>query len=134
MNRRLAAAIVLERSGAGRALRVTRAWRGLLVLCYHRILDGAPAPALPGPWSATQERFDRQLEWLTRHFDVVAPSELLAGPDLRRERLVQALAVVDSSNWTARRAHCTRAGARARRVAREPLGRVYQREARVAHV
>jgi peptidoglycan/xylan/chitin deacetylase (PgdA/CDA1 family) len=89
MRRRKLAAVLVERSGAGAALRLSPTWRGLLVLCYHRIRDGAAPPtATPGTWSATQDQLDEQLRLLTRHFDVVAPSDLLDGPDLRRQRLV----------------------------------------------
>jgi peptidoglycan/xylan/chitin deacetylase (PgdA/CDA1 family) len=88
MRRRDLAAILVERSGLGALLRLRPAWRGVLVLCYHRILDGPGRPVTPGPWSATQDQFDEHLRLLTRHFDVVAPSDLLEGPDLRRQRLV----------------------------------------------
>lgn len=77
MRRRDLAAVLLERSGLGRALRNGAAWRGLLVLCYHRIPD-----------AAAQDRLDEQLRLLTRYFEVVAPRDLLDPPDLRRRRLV----------------------------------------------
>jgi peptidoglycan/xylan/chitin deacetylase (PgdA/CDA1 family) len=88
MTRRAIAADLLERSGLGPVLRLGRAWRGLLVLCYHRIRDDGATPVPPGPWSATQGGFDAQLRLLKRHFDVVAPSELIDRRDIARERLV----------------------------------------------
>jgi peptidoglycan/xylan/chitin deacetylase (PgdA/CDA1 family) len=74
MRRRELAAAVLERSGLGSALRAGPCWRGLLVLCHHRVT----AP----------EILDEQLRLLTRHFEVVPPRYLLDQPELRRRRLV----------------------------------------------
>jgi peptidoglycan/xylan/chitin deacetylase (PgdA/CDA1 family) len=88
MRRRDLAALLLERSGLGGALRVGSAWRGLLVLCYHRILDGDSPPVPPGRRSATQYQLDEQLRLLNRYFEVVAPRELLDRPALRGRRLV----------------------------------------------
>jgi peptidoglycan/xylan/chitin deacetylase (PgdA/CDA1 family) len=88
MRRRDFAALLLERSGLGGVLRVGAAWRGLLVLCYHRILEGDRRCAGPGRWSATQDQLDEQLRLLNRYFEVVAPSDLLDGPALRDRRLV----------------------------------------------
>jgi peptidoglycan/xylan/chitin deacetylase (PgdA/CDA1 family) len=88
MRRRDLAAVLVERTGVGAALRLGPGWRGLLVLCYHRIRDEPGPHVTPGPWSITQDQFDDQVRLLTRHFDVIAPSDLLDGPDLRRQRLV----------------------------------------------
>lgn len=52
-----------------------RAWRGTLILNYHRIADG---PAADGSdlWSATVEELDDQLRYLSANLEVVGPAGL----------------------------------------------------------
>jgi lipopolysaccharide exporter len=78
----------MERSGVGAVLSRVPAWRGVLVLCYHRI--GRPVPGVHDPrlWSATQEDFDRQLEFLARNVQVVSGDELAAALEEPRGRHV----------------------------------------------
>lgn len=67
---------VLQHSGAGRLLARTPAWRGLLVLNYHRI--GVPGETCfdPGLFSASEEQFADQVRFLIRNFDVVRVGDL----------------------------------------------------------
>ncbi|GAA1861136.1 polysaccharide deacetylase family protein [Pseudonocardia ailaonensis] len=59
---------VLVRSGLDRL--VSRTWRGLLILNYHRI--GTPAPgADPDLYSCGTEDFERQLDLLAERFEIV---------------------------------------------------------------
>jgi lipopolysaccharide exporter len=75
-------------SGLGAVLSRVPTWRGVLVLCYHRI--GRPAPGVHDPrlWSATQEDFDGQLRFLSRNVQVVSGDELPAALDEPRGRHV----------------------------------------------
>jgi O-antigen/teichoic acid export membrane protein/peptidoglycan/xylan/chitin deacetylase (PgdA/CDA1 family) len=80
---------VIERTPLGAALARVPAWRGVLVLTYHRIgsPDGGHDASL---WSATGEQLDAQLRFLARHVDVVSGDELpdaLAQPRGRRVAL-----------------------------------------------
>jgi peptidoglycan/xylan/chitin deacetylase (PgdA/CDA1 family) len=77
------AAAVLHGSGMGSLLRRIGAWRGILVLNYHRIGRRPQSPSDRGIWSATAEEFDIQMEFLARHFEVLPARELL---DRRAER------------------------------------------------
>lgn len=52
------------------------AWRGLLVLNYHRIGNPACTPWDHDLWSATTEEFDWQISYLKQHFDLIGPSDL----------------------------------------------------------
>lgn len=52
------------------------AWRGLLVLNYHRIGNPACTPWDHDLWSATTEEFDWQVSYLKQHFDLIGPSDL----------------------------------------------------------
>jgi O-antigen/teichoic acid export membrane protein/peptidoglycan/xylan/chitin deacetylase (PgdA/CDA1 family) len=81
-------ASAIERSGLGAVLARVPAWRGVLVLGYHRI--GAPVPCAHDTalWSATQEEFDRQLSFLKRRADVVSGDDLPAALEARRGRQV----------------------------------------------
>lgn len=74
-----AAAWTLDATGLGALLRRLPAWRGLLVLNYHRIAERREGVLDPGLWSATPAQLDEQLTFLTRHFDVVGPEGLLRG-------------------------------------------------------
>ena len=66
----------LRASGLGALLRRLPAWRGALVLSYHRIGDRSQSDLHRGLFSTSAEGLDRQLRLLTRHFDVVAPGQL----------------------------------------------------------
>ncbi len=52
------------------------AWRGLLVLNYHRI--GNPVASLwdHDLWSADADEFDWQMQYLKRHFDLIGTDDL----------------------------------------------------------
>jgi peptidoglycan/xylan/chitin deacetylase (PgdA/CDA1 family) len=64
------------------------AWRGALVLNYHRIGDRAGQPWDRTLWSATAEGFDEQLAFLARHVDVIGPHDLPAVAAAGRGRFV----------------------------------------------
>jgi lipopolysaccharide exporter len=78
----------IERSGVAAVLSRVPTWRGVLVLCYHRI--GRPGPGVHDPrlWSATQEDFDGQLRFLSRNVEVVSGDELAAALEAPRGRHV----------------------------------------------
>ena len=88
MGRGETVASAIERSGLGAVLARVPAWRGVLVLGYHRI--GAPLPRAHDTalWSATQAEFDRQLSFLKRRADVVSGDDLPAALEARRGRHV----------------------------------------------
>jgi peptidoglycan/xylan/chitin deacetylase (PgdA/CDA1 family) len=71
------AARVLHAPGVGSLARRLPTWRGLLVLNYHRIGrdDGALGPD-GGVTGATQEGLDRQLGFLAKHADLIAPADV----------------------------------------------------------
>jgi peptidoglycan/xylan/chitin deacetylase (PgdA/CDA1 family) len=73
----------LAASGLGVALRRFGAWRGVLVLNYHRIGDPRESPFEPDVFSATAETFREQIAFVGRHFDVVGPEEVAACLDRR---------------------------------------------------
>ncbi|MGI8596951.1 MAG: polysaccharide deacetylase family protein [Thermoleophilaceae bacterium] len=77
------AAALLESSGLGKLLRRGPAWRGALVVNYHRIGDGSTSPYDRTLFSATAEGLDAHLEVLARHFEVVGPG-YLTDPSPRR--------------------------------------------------
>jgi peptidoglycan/xylan/chitin deacetylase (PgdA/CDA1 family) len=66
----------LRASGLGAVFRRLPAWRGALVLSYHRIGDRSQSDLHRGLFSTSAEGLDRQLRLLTRHFDLVAPGQL----------------------------------------------------------
>lgn len=72
-----------EATGCGSLLRKASAWRGLLVLNYHRIGNAAGSPFDRALFSATEETFDRQVRFLAQNFDVVGLHDL--GQVLRLE-------------------------------------------------
>jgi peptidoglycan/xylan/chitin deacetylase (PgdA/CDA1 family) len=81
------AARLLSGTGIGRALAALLPQRGVLVLNYHRIGDGAASPYDRELWSATAEAFDAQVGFLARHCDVISPADLddaLARPGGRK--------------------------------------------------
>ncbi len=52
------------------------AWRGLMVLNYHRIGNPACTPWDHDLWSAATEEFDWQVSYLKQEFDLISPSDL----------------------------------------------------------
>jgi peptidoglycan/xylan/chitin deacetylase (PgdA/CDA1 family) len=68
-------------TGVSAVLRRVPAWRGVLVLAYHRIGDHRGSPYDPNLFSATPEAFARQLDLLAEHAEIVPPSAVagLAG-------------------------------------------------------
>ncbi len=68
----------LARLPLERALQLMGRWRGVLVLGYHRIGDGAGVPWDRAMWSASAERFDDQLRALARHAEVIGPADVEA--------------------------------------------------------
>lgn len=64
-------------------------WRGAIVLAYHRMYrDGEETAFDPGTLSATQASLADQLEFLTRHFEVVTPQALIDQPGSSRRRVL----------------------------------------------
>jgi peptidoglycan/xylan/chitin deacetylase (PgdA/CDA1 family) len=66
------AARALVRAGLGPVLARGARWRGVLVLCYHRI----GAPATDPTASGSAEMFDAQLEMLQRNLEVIDPEDI----------------------------------------------------------
>ena len=81
MGRRDLVARFLARTGLGAALRRAGVWDGLLVLNYHRIGDGSASTFDRNVWTTTEDEFDAQIAFVTRHADVVGPENVrdLAG-------------------------------------------------------
>lgn len=77
---------VLEPTGGNTLLRAARTWSGLLVLNYHRIGVAAESEFDPELFSASVEQFDRQVAYLSRHFDVIGLDDLprVLGPQSGR--------------------------------------------------
>ena len=67
---------VLQGTGTNGLLARAAAWRGLLVLNYHRIGEPRGTCFDPGLFSASEEQFADQVQYLTRHFDVVGVRDL----------------------------------------------------------
>ena len=61
----------LDVSGCGRALRSVHAWKGVLILNYHRIGDARHSLLDRNLWSATEEDFERQIAFIAAQFDVI---------------------------------------------------------------
>jgi peptidoglycan/xylan/chitin deacetylase (PgdA/CDA1 family) len=57
-------------------LRRAPAWRGVLVLNYHRVGDWTGSPFDHALWSATADGFAAQLALLARETDVVGPADV----------------------------------------------------------
>jgi peptidoglycan/xylan/chitin deacetylase (PgdA/CDA1 family) len=72
------------RSLAGRFAR----WTGVVGLNYHRIGDGRGSLFDRGLWSATRDGFDRQVRYLKKNFDIIAPKEIADAVRARRGRHV----------------------------------------------
>jgi len=66
----------LDRFGCNRLLLLAGSWRGLLVLNYHRVGNAAGSPFDRNLWSATQEDFSRQVQFLKQQFDVIGIEDL----------------------------------------------------------
>jgi len=81
---RLASA--LEGTGVGTLLRRVGAWRGLLVLTYHRIGDARSSPLDRELFSASAEAFERQVGHLARETDVVGLDDVPSALRARRGR------------------------------------------------
>jgi peptidoglycan/xylan/chitin deacetylase (PgdA/CDA1 family) len=82
------AAAVLQASGLGALLRRIGAWRGVLVLNYHRIGHCPPWPSERGIWSATADELDTQMQFLARHFELLSAGDLVDGHAGRSGRFV----------------------------------------------
>ena len=64
------------------------AWRGVVVLGYHRITPGrVDTPFEPALFSATTAGLDEQVRFATRHFEVVGPEAIGLDPDGRGRRV-----------------------------------------------
>jgi len=74
----------LRLSGVGALLRRLAPWRGVLVLSYHRIGEASKLDTARSLVSATAQSLDEQLRFLTRHCEVIDPTEL--GPELLTQR------------------------------------------------
>jgi peptidoglycan/xylan/chitin deacetylase (PgdA/CDA1 family) len=70
------AVATLARLPLERALKLLGRWRGVLVLGYHRIGDGARLPWDRAMWSASVEQLDDQLRALARLTEVIGPAEV----------------------------------------------------------
>jgi peptidoglycan/xylan/chitin deacetylase (PgdA/CDA1 family) len=93
MSKRARAAHVLDVTRLGAVLRRIGAWRGVLVLNYHRIGDPSQSLLDRDLWSARPDEFADQVAFLTRNFELVGAEEL--GPDLVRARGRHALVTFD---------------------------------------
>lgn len=83
MSKTARVARLLDLPGIGAVLDRAAAWRGVLVLCYHRIGDPSGSPWDRALYSATPEAFDAQVRHLAATCDVVGPREV---PALSRAR------------------------------------------------
>ena len=75
-------------SGGGSVLRRLPLWRGVLILNYHRIGDGANTPFDRNIWSASVEDFRDQLDIVQRHCEVIGLEDLEQALTTPRGRLV----------------------------------------------
>jgi peptidoglycan/xylan/chitin deacetylase (PgdA/CDA1 family) len=82
------AATALRRTGLETALRRVGAWRGLLVLNYHRIGDPGSSGLDRDLFSTTVEEFERQVVHLARSCEVIGLDDVLAALRARRGRRV----------------------------------------------
>ncbi len=76
LSKRELLARTLDVTGCGHLLRMGRSWNGVLILNYHRI--GEPGDSLfdRNLWSASAEDFDRQIEFLSKNFELIGLSDL----------------------------------------------------------
>ena len=116
--RRAIAAAALERSGLGALLRLAPAWRGLVVLNYHRIGTPGDSPLDRAMWNATLEDFDAQVGFLARNFDVVGAGRRHRAPP-RRARS-SSPSTTATATTTPRRCRSSRPTARPRRSSSRP--------------
>lgn len=73
---RVILAELLERSRYGAFLRRSHSLSGLIVLNYHRIGLAQNSLLDHGLWSASEDEFDSQLDFLKSNFDVIAPDDI----------------------------------------------------------
>jgi peptidoglycan/xylan/chitin deacetylase (PgdA/CDA1 family) len=66
----------LDVTGCGQMLRALGAWRGLLILTYHRIGHAGDCDFDHDLWSATEEQLDRQLTTLSQMGDIIGLDDL----------------------------------------------------------
>jgi peptidoglycan/xylan/chitin deacetylase (PgdA/CDA1 family) len=88
MSKRSQIALYSRRLGFTRLLERMRTRRRIVVLTYHRIGDADANCYDPAVFSATAERFERQVAYLKRNFRILTLDELLesaARPDRVRE-------------------------------------------------
>ncbi|HEV8151855.1 MAG TPA: polysaccharide deacetylase family protein [Solirubrobacteraceae bacterium] len=81
-------ACALERTGTGSLLRRLGAWRGLLVLTYHRIGDASSSPLDRSLFSASAGAFERHVAHLARETEVIEVDEVPSALRARRGRRV----------------------------------------------
>jgi peptidoglycan/xylan/chitin deacetylase (PgdA/CDA1 family) len=82
------AARVLRRTGLEAVLRHAGAWRGLLVLAYHRIGEPGSAPLDHALFSASLAEFERQVSHLARDCELVGLDQVPAALRSARGRRV----------------------------------------------
>jgi peptidoglycan/xylan/chitin deacetylase (PgdA/CDA1 family) len=87
-SRQARAAAVLQRSGLGAMLRRLGAWRGLLVLNYHRIGEPGSCALDRDLFSATADQFERHVAHVARACDVIALDDVPAALGANRGRRV----------------------------------------------
>lgn len=75
---------LLDMCGAAAAWRVLR--RADIVLCYHNVLPAGAAPDGDGSLHLARDRFEEQLDWLTRRFEIVPLAAVAANAAIRDRR------------------------------------------------
>lgn len=78
----------MRASGAHRLLASVPSWRGTIVLSYHRIGDASASELSRSLFSASPDLLDRQLRFLSRHFELIDPAALEQGLGRGRGRRV----------------------------------------------
>jgi peptidoglycan/xylan/chitin deacetylase (PgdA/CDA1 family) len=78
----------IDLTGCGRILRAATAWRGVLILNYHRIGNKQASLLDRNLWSATTEDFDAQLAAISRDFQVIGLNDLDSALREKRGRFV----------------------------------------------
>lgn len=69
-----------ESLGLNRLVRLMGAWRGLLVLTYHRVGDAECCEFDRGVYSTDEASFAQQMEFIHRHFEVVGIDDVVRRP------------------------------------------------------
>ena len=87
-SKRARLATAMRATGLSRLLGRVPSWRGTIVLSYHRIGDATASELNRSLFSASPDVLDRQLRFLTRHFELVDPGALDQGLSGRRGRRV----------------------------------------------